>query len=84
MRCKFPEHKTLVLVEWLDAYTITDSWVDGEIFKEEGVICKSAGWLLPNAKDNYVVIAQSENNEESYDGVLIIPVAMVQKISVVS
>lgn len=81
---QIPEHKTLVLVEWADAYSITDSWVDNTTIADDAVICKSAGWLLPNAKDGYVVIAQSENNADNYDGVLLVPVGMVLKVSVVS
>jgi hypothetical protein len=79
-----PNSITPVIVEWMDAYSIDQSWVDGEKINEEGVICKSVGWLLPQAKQGYVVIAQSQNSEEDYDGILVVPVGMVLRIIVVS
>lgn len=74
---------SLVIVEWLDAYS-SDGWdLLNEVDTNE-VVCESVGYLLTGFKEDYVVLAQSLNNEAYYCGYLFIPVAMVKRLTVVS
>ena len=74
----------IVLVEWDDAYSFQESWIDTEDIDAEPMRTSSVGFLLPDAKPNHVVIAQSFNGEGSWDSVLCIPVAMVTRLAVIS
>jgi hypothetical protein len=76
--------RTFVCVDWYDAYSYNEQWVDYEETDLGAVINRSVGILIPNAKDGYVVIAQTDNQEDAYDGLLFIPVGMVANLRVVS
>lgn len=79
-----------VVIEWDDAYSETTSWISLSDIGEEPCGTISVGILLPDAKPDHVVIAQSMNNlsaeetERSYDSVLCIPVGMVRSMRLVS
>jgi hypothetical protein len=75
--------QSLVLVEWRDAYS-WGHWSEITEVPIEPVIVCSVGFLLPDAKEGYLVIAQSDDKQGSFDNYLYIPVGMVEKIQVVS
>lgn len=74
----------LVEVVWHDAHSYKDSWLSDADIEEQPMIVRSLGYLLPERKRNHVVIVQSINSDEYYDGVLAIPCAMVSLLRVVS
>jgi hypothetical protein len=74
----------LVEVIWHDAFAYKDSWISAADIDEEPMVVHSVGYLLQNAKPDHVVITQSVNAEDIYDGVLSIPCAMVRILRVVS
>jgi hypothetical protein len=73
----------IVLVEWRDAYS-WGHWSEITEVPIDPVIVNSVGFLLPDAKDGYLVIAQSDDMQGSFDNYLYIPVGMVERIQVVS
>lgn len=73
----------IVLVEWRDAYSWSQWSAPAEV-PIEPVIVLSVGFLLPDAKQGYLVIAQSDDMQGDFDNYLFIPVGMVEKIQVVS
>lgn len=73
---------TLVVVEWADAFEVSD-WTDPNHMEQEPVIVQSVGFLLPDFKENYVVIFQSDDGQGEYDNYLFIPAGMVIKLHVV-
>jgi hypothetical protein len=75
--------KTKVLVVWHDAHSETEgSWCEEGDISDEPCIVESMGFLLPDKKRNHVVLAQSVAQTKEVDGVLCIPVGMVQKMVV--
>lgn len=74
----------LVLVEWNDAFSIQESWIGKDGIDSEPMKTLSVGLLLEDAKPNHVVIAQSFNDDDSYDSILCIPVAIVTRLAVIS
>lgn len=73
---------TIVLVEWADAYEVSD-WTNPDELDQEPVIVQSIGFLLPEYKENYVVICQSDDGQGELDNYLFIPAGMVIKLHVV-
>lgn len=72
-----------VLVFWHDAHAINEGgWCDMQDIDDAPCVVQSVGWLLADAKDGHVVIAQSMIDDGGIDSVLAIPVGMVQKIIV--
>jgi hypothetical protein len=69
---------TFVLVEWHDAHAFSE-WMNASDLDQEPYLVKTVGWMLPNVKPSHVVIAQSLGSDDQIDGVLSIPVAMVQR-----
>lgn len=75
--------KTKVLVVWHDAHSETEgSWCDESDISDDPCIVESIGFLLPEKKRGHVVLAQSVTDSDTLDGVLCIPVGMVQKMVV--
>jgi hypothetical protein len=72
-----------VIVSWHDAHAIRDQWMDTADIDDEPLEVRSAGFLIPEAKTNHIVLTQSENDADGIDGVLAIPCAMVQSMRVV-
>ena len=68
----------IVEIIWHDAHSIGDTWMPLPVDTDPCIVC-SIGWLLPDAKPDYVVIAQSFTNEEMNDHVLAIPVGMIKE-----
>lgn len=69
----------LVLVVWHDAFALTNSWIEVSDIDDEPCITHSVGFLIPDAKKDYVVLCQSFNSEDTIDSVLAIPNAMVKE-----
>jgi hypothetical protein len=72
----------IVELTWLDAHA-ENAWMDIEDLDQEPYQVKSIGWLMPDAKPDHVVLAQSIGVDHSVDGVLCVPVGMVVKIRIV-
>ena len=72
----------IVELTWLDAHA-ENAWMDIEDLDQEPYQVKSIGWLMPDAKPNHVVLAQSIGIDDSVDGVLCVPVGMVVTIRIV-
>ena len=70
--------KSLVVVVWHDAHS-EQSWTSVEELDSDPYVVRTAGYLLPDAKPGHVVIAQSVGPDGALDGVLQIPVGMVQE-----
>ena len=68
----------IILVVWHDAHSIGDTWMPLPVDVEPCIV-SSIGYLIPDAKPDYVVIAQSYTNEEMYDHLLAIPVGMIKE-----
>ena len=69
------EHK-FCLVTWLDAHAESE-WQEVRDIDGDPYTVNTAGWLLQDAKEGHVVIAQSIGSDDAVDGVLCIPVGMV-------
>lgn len=69
----------VVVVTWHDAHA-ESAWMSIGDIDEDPFVVESVGWLIPNAKPNHTVIAQSIGVDEAVDGVLSIPSGMVVKI----
>lgn len=74
---------TVAMVEWRDAYSYNEQWKAVDEIDQEPIIVQSVGFLMPEAKEGYVVIAQSDDGEGELDGFLFIPSGMVIRIQVV-
>lgn len=79
---------SLVEVIWHDAYTHPNhSWIDldeiTETIDDDPYVVRSVGFLIAEAKQNYVVLAQSVSDEQA-DSLLCIPVGMVHSVRVIS
>lgn len=74
---------TVAMVEWRDAYSYNEQWKAVDEIDQEPIIVQSVGFLMPDAKEGYVVIAQSDDGEGELDGFLFIPSGMVISLQVV-
>lgn len=74
--------KTKVLVVWHDAHSETGTWFAESDISDDPCVVESVGFLLPDKKRGHVVLAQSVTDGGDVDGVLCIPVGMVQKMVV--
>lgn len=74
--------RTKVLVVWHDAHAETDTWCDESDITNDPCEVESVGFLLPDKKRGHVVLVQSVTDSDDLDGVLCIPVGMVQKMVV--
>jgi len=74
---------TVAMVEWRDAYSYNEQWKAVDEIDQEPIIVQSVGFLMPEAKEGYVVIAQSDDGEGELDGFLFIPSGMVIRLQVV-
>lgn len=72
-----------VLVVWHDAHAIAEGgWCQINDIDHEPCVVQSIGWLLADTKRDHVVLAQSVTGDGTFDAVLCVPVAMVQKLVV--
>jgi len=67
-----------VLVVWNDAHA-EHTWTSLEELGSEPYVVETVGWLIPDAKPDHVVIAQSIGCDDGMDSVLSIPVGMVRR-----
>ena len=74
---------TMVLVIWHDAHSVSTGWMPTADIEPDPAVVHSVGWLLPDAKPNHMVIAQSYIDESS-DHILAIPLKMVEQIKILS
>ena len=65
-----------VLVEWHDAHA-EEGWTTLADVGSEPYVVRTVGFLLPDAKPNHVVVAQSIGSDEGLDAVLSVPIGMV-------
>lgn len=70
-----------ILVEWHDAHA-ENSWCELSDLDDEPYLVRTVGFLIPDAKSNHVVIAQSVGADDGLDSVLSIPVGMVVRVVV--
>jgi hypothetical protein len=79
-----------VIVEWDDTHSDSGTWISPDEIEQEPCRVVSIGILLPSAKPDHVVVAQSvhslgsDDYEPQYDSILCIPVGMVRGMRVVS
>jgi hypothetical protein len=76
------ERLSAVRVVWHDAHSESgSSWVARAEIDREPCVVETVGWLIPDAKSEHLVIAQSWiPSDDHLDGVLSIPVGMVQAV----
>jgi hypothetical protein len=67
-----------VLVVWNDAHA-EHTWTSLEELGSEPYVVETVGWLIPDAKPDHVVIAQSIGCDDGMDSVHSIPVGMVRR-----
>lgn len=71
----------IVVVRWIDAHAVTETWTSLEELSSEPCEVISVGVLLPNVMKGHVVLAQSViEDHDDVDNVLSIPNGMVQSI----
>lgn len=73
-----------VLVVWHDAFSDVSGWSEVVDMDDEPCVVESVGYLVPDAKNGHVVVAQSVNSNGQMDSVLCVPVAMVQRVVLLS
>ena len=76
------ERLSAVRVVWHDAHSESgDGWIGRDSIDREPCVVETVGWLLPDAKPEHLVIAQSWiAADDSLDGVLCVPVGMVRAV----
>ena len=72
---------TIVLIVWHDAHSVADSWIALNDIDVEPAVVESVGFLLPDAKPQHIVLAQSLTGDEC-DHILAVPVEMVRSMKV--
>ena len=73
--------RSKVIVVWHDAHSHTAGWEDVADIDDAPCVVETVGWLIPDAKQGHLVIAQSWiADSETIDSVLSIPVGMVQSV----
>lgn len=70
----------LALVTWHDAHS-EGSWSRLSDLDAEPYVVQTVGFLLPDAKPDHVVIAQSIGSDESMDSIIQIPAGMVVSVT---
>jgi len=81
------EMRTMVVVRWHDAHSATDTWTPITDIGTDPCEVVSCGFLLPTSeggKEGHITIFQSKTDADDVDGVLCIPVAMVQDMKVMT
>jgi hypothetical protein len=81
------EMRTMVVVRWHDAHSATDTWTPIDDIGTDPCEVVSCGFLLPisdGGKEDHITIFQSKTDADDVDGVLCIPVAMVQDMKVMT
>lgn len=72
----------LIHIVWHDAHAVTETWTSKADIDVAPCIVSSVGWLIPRAKHDHVVIAQSMIlDQDHYDNVLAIPNGMIKQIN---
>jgi hypothetical protein len=73
----------IVVVTWHDAHAVTETWTSLRDFDTDPCVVRSVGYLIPNVKDDHVVLAQSIiDANDDYDSVLAIPIGMVHRVTI--
>ena len=72
----------LIHIVWHDAHSVSETWATKHDIDAGPCIVSSVGWLIPGAKHEHVVIAQSRILEQDhFDHILAIPVGMIKQIN---
>lgn len=74
---------TVVEIVWHDAHS-ESQWQELRDIDSEPFVVRTVGWVIPDAKPNHVVVCQSVGNAQNIDGVICIPVGMIQHMKVLS
>ena len=74
---------TMVLLVWHDAHSVSTGWMPTTEIEQDPAVVHSVVWLLPDAKPNHIVIAQSYI-DDSADHILAIPLKMVEQVKILS
>ena len=71
-----------VRVVWHDAHSESGGgWISRDEIDREPCVVETVGWLVPDAKPEHLVIAQSRiAADDSLDSVLCVPVGMVRAV----
>ncbi len=69
----------LVLIEWIDSYTIYKDWdILSELKEPEIMNCKSVGFVIKENDDAIIIIPHiSGNDEAGYGGICIPKIAII-------
>ena len=81
MKTMMTEH-TKVLVIWLDAHAASDGWMTAEEMDKEPCRVSTLGWLIPDAKEGHVTIAQTVAPDGDCYHLFCVPVGMVESLTV--
>lgn len=69
-----------ILVEWWDAHA-EEGWTTLDEVGSEPYVVRTVGFLIPDAKPDHLVIAQSIGSDDGLDAVLSIPIGMIARTS---
>ena len=81
------EMRTMVVIRWHDAHAAISTWTPITDIGADPCEVVSCGFLLPTSdggKEDHITIFQSKTDADEVDGVLCIPVAMVQDMKVMT
>jgi len=71
-----------VLIIWLDAHAASDGWTAADDMDKEPCRVSTLGWLIPEAKEGYVTVAQSIALDGECYHLFCVPVGMVESLTV--
>ena len=71
-----------VCVTWHDAHAEELGWCERDEIDAEPCVVRTLGFLIPDAKPDHVVVAQSLAADGDFYGVFAIPTGMVQSLRI--
>jgi hypothetical protein len=74
--------RSRVLVVWHDAHAVSDGWWGVDESDDEPCRIETIGWLIPDAKADHVVVAQSLAADGDLYHVFAVPVGMVVSVQI--
>lgn len=82
MRIPMTEH-TKVIITWLDAHAASDGWMAASEMDKEPCRVTTLGYLIPDAKDGHVTVAQTVAPDGECYHLFCVPVGMVESVVIV-
>lgn len=74
--------RSKVIVMWHDAHAVSDGWCAPDDVAVSPCRIETIGWLIPDAKPDHVVVAQSLADDGDLYHVFAVPVGMVVSVQI--